>query len=361
MHQAEGRKYSPDEVSPPGETLVDILNSKGMSQADLAERTGRPKKTINEIIKNRAMITSETAVQFERVLGVSASFWAKREAQYRAHLAKAEEAKQLKKHIDWPQCFPLTDLRKREWISKKASGVELVRELLDFLGIASPDNFNPVYALTENHFRKSEKYEVDAYALAAWLRRGETEAAAMDCAPFDRQRFVSALGTARSLTLQEPPAFASALADLCRAAGVAVVFVEELPKIRTNGATRWLSPDKALIQLCLRHKRADILWFTFFHEAGHILLHGKKDVFVELDKLEKSEKEREADQFAGDILIPPKKLRAFLDSRVFSAKAITEFARDLGIHTGIVLGRLQYEKVLEHRAYPNLLMRVDWE
>lgn len=360
MQKAEGSKYSPDEVSPPGETLVDILNSKGMSQAELAERTGRPKKTINEIIKNRAMITSETAVQFERVLGTPASFWTKREAEYRAHLAKAEEAKQLEKFAQWPQRFPLTEMRKREWLSKTRSGIELVRELLDFLGIASPANFDPVYALSANHFRKSEKYEVDSFALAVWLRRGEIEASELECAPFDRQRFLEVLETARGLTQQNLEQSAPRLIDLCKEVGVAVVFEEELPKIRTNGATRWVSQDKALIQLCLRHKRADIVWFTFFHEAGHILLHGKKDMFVELDKLEKSEKEREADQFAADMMIPPKKLRKFINDGAFSAKAITQFAEAVGVHTGIVVGRLRHEKVLQHSEHTSLLMPVDW-
>lgn len=359
MHQRNS--YTPDDASPPGETLVDMLNSKGMSQAELAERTGRPKKTINEIIKGRAMITSETAVQFERVLGVAASFWTTREAHYRAHLAKVDEAKQLEKFASWPQRFPLSELRTRGWISKQSSGVALVRELLDFLGIASPANFDPVYALTANHFRQSDKHTVDVYALAAWLRRGELEAANESCAPFDRQAFVSALEQARGLTLRDPDEFVPALKNLCRTAGVAVIFVRELPKIRTNGATRWLSPDKALIQLSLRYKRADILWFTFFHEAGHILLHGKKDMFVELEKLEKSEKEKEADQFAGDTLISPRKLRKFVDEGVFSRDSIAGFARELGVHPGIVLGRLQHDHVVAHNAHTDLLMRLNWE
>jgi HTH-type transcriptional regulator / antitoxin HigA len=361
MQQAETDEYSPDEVSPPGETLVDILHVKGMSQAELAERTGRPKKTINEIIKHRAMITSETAVQFERVLGVSAAFWTTREARYRAYLAKVEEAKQLEKFIRWPQRFPLAEMRSRGWVSSSASGVELVRELLDFLGIASPDTFDPVYALGANHFRKSEKYVVDTNALAVWLRQGEREASDAECAPFDRQRFMSALEAARSLTLQEFGTSLPELKNLCREAGVTVAIVKELPKIRTNGATRWLSSEKALIQLSHRYKRADIMWFTFFHEAGHLLLHGKKDMFVELEKADKSEKEREADQFAADFLIPPRKLRAFLDAGTFSTKAIMAFADDLGVHTGIVVGRLQHEQVVQHHEHANLLMRPDWQ
>lgn len=358
MQQADENKYSPDEVSPPGETLVDILNAKGMSQAELAERTGRPKKTINEIIKNRAMITSETAVQLERALGVSASFWTTREAQYRAYLAKVEEARQLEKFTNWPQHFPVSEMRLRGWISKKSSGVALVRELLDFLRLASPASFDPVYALTANDFRQSDKYVVDTYALAVWLRAGEVAAEHEECAPFDRQRFAAALAQARSFTFEEPRTFVPKLQTLCRSAGVAVVFVKELPKIRTNGATRWLTTEKALIQLSHRHRRADILWFTFFHEAGHILLHGKKDLFIELEKLIKSEKEKQADEFASDLLISPRKYKEFTSKNSFSSKAIVEFAKELSIHPGIVLGRLQHDRYVPHGVHSELFMRL---
>jgi HTH-type transcriptional regulator / antitoxin HigA len=346
-------------VSPPGDTLVDVLNAKGMSQAELAERTGRPKKTINEIIKSRALITSETAVQLERVLGVPAIFWTTREAQYRAHLAKVDEAKQLEKFITWPQRFPLSEMRAREWISRSATGVDLVREMLDFLGIASPTNFDPVYSLAANEFRTSDKHVVDKDALAVWLRQGERAAAAIDCAPFDRQAFVKVLDKARSLTLEVREIFEPRLMKMCQEAGVAVVFVEELPKIRTNGATRWLSPEKALIQLSFRYKRSDVLWFTFFHEAGHILLHGKKDVFVELEKGEKSAKEQEANQFAADFLIPPKALRVFMETRIFTSASITKLADDLGIHPGVVVGRLQREGVVKYNEHHNLLMSLE--
>lgn len=79
--------YIPNKVSAPGVTLSDILEERTMSQADLAQRTGRPLKTINEIIKGKVAITSETAIQLERVLGTSAAFWNQRETNYRAYLA----------------------------------------------------------------------------------------------------------------------------------------------------------------------------------------------------------------------------------------------------------------------------------
>jgi addiction module HigA family antidote len=360
MQQGKRPSYSPDEVSPPGETLVDVLNAKGMSQAELAERTGRPKKTINEIVRGRSMITPETAIQFERVLGVPATFWSAREAHYRDHLAILEEAKQLEEFIAWPQQFPLSEMRRRGWISA-SSGVPLVRELLTFFGLASPSKFNPLYALDEHHFRKSEKHTVDVNALAVWLRQGELEAISEDCVPYERQAFVQVLEQARSLTLLGPEKFVPKLKKLCASAGVVVAFVKELPRIRTSGATRWISQDKALIQLSLRYKRGDVMWFTFFHEAAHILLHGKKDLFVEGDARETSEKEREADAFAAETLVPNKALQDFVGASEPSRSRIQGFANEIGVHPGIVVGRLQHEGVIGHGVHTDMLMRLEWE
>ena len=54
--------------------------------AELAESTGRPRKTINEIIAGKAEITAETALQLERVLGIPASFWNNLERNYQESL-----------------------------------------------------------------------------------------------------------------------------------------------------------------------------------------------------------------------------------------------------------------------------------
>ncbi|MEY2914970.1 MAG: hypothetical protein RLZZ184_4279 [Cyanobacteriota bacterium] len=92
-------RYNPDYVSPPGDTLLEVLEHRGMTQAELAERTGRPKKTINEIIKGKAAITPETALQLERVFNIPASFWNNRERHYREFLAQKEEKKRLAKQV----------------------------------------------------------------------------------------------------------------------------------------------------------------------------------------------------------------------------------------------------------------------
>ncbi len=245
-----------------------------MSQAELAEKPNRSSQEDDQRDHQGqgGMLTSETAVQLERVLGVSATFWAKREAAYRACLARVEEDQRLRAHTTWPREFPIKEMQQHDWL-RPVTGTALVRELLSYFGIASPTGIPRWPIKRQFDLRTSAKFrDRPENALAAWLRRGEIIAKETDCDPFDRPGFVSALRDARRLTSLAPTHFVPRLIKLMRGVGVAVAFVPELPKTRAQGAARWITPSKALIQLSCRHKRNDILWFSFFHEAGHLLL-----------------------------------------------------------------------------------------
>ena len=355
-------QYVPDVVSPPGETLLEILEDRGMSQAELAERTGRPKKTINEIIKGKAALTPETAIQLERVLGTPASFWNNREQNYRDWLARQEERKNLSKHITWMRQFPVSSMIKHGWITKFNNQIDQLIEILRFFAIASPDQWQNGNQMTA--FRQSPTFAANPAAVSAWLRQGEIQFAQIQCAPYDEARFRQALQQIRGLTTQSPEGFVTQMTELCAQAGVAVIFVPEITGTRTCGATRWLTPTKAMIMLSLRYKTDDHLWFTFFHEAAHILLHGKREVFLEDDD-EVSEdvraKEEEADRFASDFLIPPEAFRRFHPRGAhISHEDIIEFAQQLGIAPGIVVGRLQHDGIVPPHNFNQLKRRYRW-
>jgi hypothetical protein len=146
----------------------------------------------------------------------------------------------------------------------------------------------------------------------------------------------------------------------CAQAGVAVVFVPSLPKTGVSGATRWLSWSKALIQLSLRYKTNDHLWFTFFHEAGHILLHGRKELFLEgLNGLD-AEKEQEANAFAERELVPQQVFTSWLKTTPRLTKtAIVEFSNTVGIAPGIVVGQLQHKGLLPMTHCNDLKLKFD--
>ena len=355
-------QYTPDYVSPPGETLLEKLQEISMSQAELAKRMGRHKKTVNEIVQGKAPITPGTALQLEAVLGIPATFWNTREVHYRQHLAQAARLKRLGERVQWLERFPAIEMIRRGWIAPAEDHIGVMGEMLRFFGVSSPAEWEDVWKPRWVAFRRSRVHVSDEGALAAWLRRGEIEAQSMHCEPFSNKGFREALMQARALTTEPPEAFVLALVQFCAAAGVAVVFVPQLPSTRASGATRWLAPDKALIQLSLRYRTDDHLWFTFFHEAGHILLHGKRMEFLE-EHDEDDIENQEADEFASRMLIPPGEFKRFLStvsSGRISKAAIIEFAAEIGVAPGIVVGRLQHDELLPFSHCNDLKRKLQW-
>ena len=190
-------------------------------------------------------------------------------------------------------------------------------------------------------------FSSDRHALSAWLRCGILIAERAHCATYDKGRFVDALDRIRCLTQEPAGVFVPAIQELCAEAGVVVAFVPQIPKARISGATRWLHADKALIQLSLRYKTDDQLWFTFFHEAAHIVLHGKRLIFLDIEQSE-GEQEAAANQWAADVLIPRTEYEEFAALDTHSKNGIRDFARSVEIAPGIVVGRLQHDGILPH-------------
>lgn len=352
--------YKPDYVSPPGETVLDTLEMLGLSQAELAERTGRPKKTINEIVQGKAAITPETAMQFELVLGVPATFWLARESQYRAFLARQEEDVRIDKDIAFLDNLPLKEMAQYKWIEKSSDKRSMAKAALSFFGVVSSDK---VPLVEETAFRRSEAFATNPWALAAWLRKGEIDAQKVIVQEYNKEKFVEVLGRIRKLTSEEPSVFVPSMVQLAAEAGVVVLFVRELPKTSVSGATRWLSHNKPLIQLTLRHKADDMFWFSFFHEAGHVYHeHAKREVLLE-EKFRNSLDHREeaANRFAMEFLIPSNELAKFLQDDKITKDSINGFAKRLGIAPGIVVGRLQFEEKLDWNQFRDLKRSFSWE
>ncbi len=362
MAKAEKNASKPNYAVPPGETLRETLQSLGMTQAELAQRSGRPKKTINEIMRGKAAITADTALQLERVLGIPASFWNSLERNYRETLARLKEEEQLQSQIKWLKTFPIASLVRMGWLPKLKSEVQRLQALLNFFGVAGIREWKAIWEGPEAAYRKSRVFQGNPVAVSAWLRKGEIDARKIECMPYKASAFRNALKKMRALTVAPPEVFEPEMKRLCAEAGVAIVFVPELPGTHVYGATRWIRQTKALIYLSLRGKSDDHLWFTFFHETGHILLHEKRDVFIEAkgegcSEMVGTEKEQEASQFAQDFLIPPKEYEAFLQTDSFGEAAIIQFAEKLGITPGIVVGRLQHDKVIRFSAANSLKKR----
>ena len=231
-------------------------------------------------------------------------------------------------------------------------------------GVSSVEAWETTYGerlLSTAAYRHSPSFKSNRYALATWLRLGQIEADGIATQPFNKTSFINALVEIRRLTSDRSNKSLDTTKRLCAEAGVALTIVKPLPRTSLHASTRWLSPQKALIQLTARHLRDDQLWFSLFHEAAHILLHGKRLLFVRSKQMRNTKQEEEADRWASDFLIPRGAWGAFSDARFFGAGDVIAFADEQGIAPGIVVGRLQYEKRIHWSSLNHLKTKLEWK
>lgn len=354
MYKQTLNEYKADYAVSPGEVLEFELETRGMKQQELAKRTGLTPKHIGALINAKSAITPETAIKLERAIGMPAQYWLNLESQYQEVLARLAEEKKLTRDLAWLKRIPISVMAKLGWIEKHKEPKAQLIEVLRFFGIASVSQWDDIWPNLGVAYRQHNTQEIQPEAVSAWLRQGEIEASKILCESYDKAKFRQALDEIRRLTTSPPDVFVPSMRELCAKAGVAVVFVPSLPKLGVSGATRWLNTNKALIQLSLRYKTDDHLWFTFFHEAGHILLHGKKELFLEgTNGLDKA-KENEANEFAQNELIPKRLLTTFAQKKTISKTAIRQFSKEHEIAPGIVVGQLQHMGHLSNSSYNDL-------
>jgi HTH-type transcriptional regulator/antitoxin HigA len=343
--------FAPDWVSPPGESVLDIAEERGWTQAELAHRLGYTEKHVSQLINGKVPLSVDAALRLERVLGSTADFWLAREANYQKHKARLEAAERHASWAPWLDELPLKDLMVFGVVPKLRADANnkpgLVEACLRFFGVASPEEWRSHYGGMQVAFRRSREEQSDVGAISAWLRLGEQQAEKLDGPKYDKARFEKALVVIRGFTREVPDVFDPKLRKLLHEAGVLLVLVPAIPRAHVSGAARWLGATRPVIQLSLYGKTNDKFWFSFFHEAAHILLHAnskedKKSIFLDDPNAADIDdpREHEANTWAGNWLIPAQNASTLPLLR--TKTAVEAFANQLGIHPGIVVGRLQH-------------------
>lgn len=345
----------PTRAVPPGRIIERELDARGWTQKDLADIMDRPAKTINQIVRGQKQITPDTAHQLAEAFGTSPELWSNLETAYRLHLASLQQQDQEKiaRRSRLYSLAPVAEITRRSWIKKTDSLEELEQEICEFLEIESTDQQPKVAA----NLRHAQVRGPELAAQQAWIQRVKHLAASQDLGTFDTNKLQQALPKLLSLSehiqdlVQVPP--------LLLSLGCHFVIVPHLPQTYLDGAAFQLN-EHPVVALTLRYNRIDSFWFTLLHELAHII--AKHDgVFLEnLDEYVDSPVEAQANRMAQDWLIAPTQLQAFVRTTrpYFSRAKIIRFAESLGRHPGIVLGRLQRDKLVDYRNLRSLLVPV---
>lgn len=356
---ATSPRYDPraDAPVPPGETIREILDERAISQVDFAVRLGKSEKFVSQMINGKATVSCATAIDLERVLGVPAAFWNNAEAAYRDALARVRDDAEYREQAEWAASFPVKAMEAQCWIARDANTAD---ELLGFFGVSSIDAYRTYWSSDKRlAARMSTAYSPETPAIAAWLRAGERAAESVRTAPYDEQAFRRALAELRAATRLSPAAWQPQVREQCAAAGVAVVLVPDLPKTRMHAASWWVSRSRAVIELGLRYKTDDQIWFSLFHEAGHLLLDDRSRSSIS-DLADDPASERRADGFAADTLIPPADYAALRAAGRPTRADVIAFAERIGVAPSIVVGRLQKDGAIPRDWMNDLKIKLDW-
>lgn len=329
---------------PPGETIKELLDDRGMSQKELSVRLDMSEKHVSKLVNGEVQLTMDMARRLEMVLGPSAQFWCKLEAFYREDLAKAFEENAMEEDIAIAKKLPYKEMVNLGWVEDLTAWTEKVICLRKFFEVAQlsllQEKLLPAVAC-----RKLSDTEKSDLALLTWAQKAKLEARQIETKALKAEGIVRDIPKLRSMTIMRPEEFCPELVRILASRGVAIVFLPHMKGSFLHGAT-FADGRKIVLGLTVRGKDADKFWFSLFHELGHIVLGhvGRSEGTTEAD-------EQAADAFARDALIPGEPYAAFVSERDFGKAAVFRFADSIGIDAGILVGRLQKDG---HIAYNRL-------
>ena len=346
--------YFPDAPVHPGETLQEVLESLSLSVLDVAVRTGITPKHISHIINGKALITPEMALKLEKVTGTKASFWNNLSRNYQASLAALEEQVHLVQEAEHIEAFRETYrelsakgiLPKIPWL--KGNLTAITRELLQFFSTHSLTFVPQTQAAA---YRRREQ-EVNQNTMAAIIRLGERKAQTVQTEPFNRVALRAALGEIKSYSLFKQGEYLPLLEEKLRTLGIVLVCVPGFSHTGLQGAAKWVDTDKAMIILKADGQTAVTsfdegkFWFNLFHEIGHLVLHGKKQTFIDLEDDPTSPEEKEVNLFAstqlvGNVQIPD--LQEYKRGSAIRADlAVQGLAKKYGVSQSVAAGHLSH-------------------
>lgn len=355
------QSFLPQWASPPGATILDVLDENGLSTEQFSTLIGVTLIQAKRLLAGKAPVTEEIAEKLGEHIGSTKHFWLTREDQYQEDLQRLQEIE--RENREWLKLIPTADMVRHGWLAPSRSHVEKLQKCLNYFDVTSAREWYDSYRQLSSiaAFRTSFSFDSQPEAVITWLRQGIHQSEAAACEPWDKEKFRTAVIESRSLTREkDPQVFIPALKQLFAVCGVVLEALPTPSKCRASGATFFVKPDKALMLLSFRYLSDDQFWFSLYHEAGHLLLHGERSVFLEVKGAQTSVEEAEANLFAENVLIPQERKAEMAKLNAREWKKIVRFAKSIGISPGLVVGQLQHRGVLRHDQFNKLKARYKW-
>jgi addiction module HigA family antidote len=334
----------------PGYYLADIIEDMEISQAEFAKRMGTTAKTLSQLINGQANISNDLAKKLSVMLGTSVEVWQNLQNTYDQKIIEIQQVKdfeaqaELAREIDYKYFVDVVGLPMARNIKDKVANLCKFFQIADLRIMLQEDflvNFRSSSACN------SEKNIINS---RAWIQTAMNISKNIETKPYNAEMLKRYLPELRGMTVKQPEDFLPRMREIFAECGIAFVLLPHLKNSGVNGAVKWVTDDRVVLAMNNRGLDADNFWFSLFHEIKHVLQQKIKTVFISSTVEEMMDinntLEIEADKFAKNFLISPADYKRLSPTRYTSDDEIVEFAKTIGIHPGIVAGRLQHEGII---------------
>ena len=334
----------------PGSYIADIIEDMELTQVEFAMRMGTTTKTLSYLLNGQANISNDLAKKLSVMLGTSVDVWLNLQATYDKKIIEIQQAKdfeeqeELVKNIDYKYFVDVAGLPNVKTMKEKVVNLCSHLKVADLRIMLEPD-FLVSYRTGISNVNKK-----NILNSRIWIQTAINMSQSIKTEPYRSEKLKSFLPELRSMTIQDPEVFLPRMREIFAQCGVAFVLLPHLKNSGVNGAVKWISDERVVLAINNRGLDADKFWFSLFHEIKHVLQKKTKTVFISYNEKEmidaNNQFEIEADNFAMNYLISPTAMKRFSPSKYTSDEEIIDFAKSIGIHPGIVAGRLQHEKII---------------
>lgn len=347
----------------PGETLKEILEERDMSQKELSLRTGFSGKHISTILNGEKNISVSFAKKLEYALNIDAEFWMNLQNQYDKELIEFDELHSIsEKEVSIFKSLKniFSYIVEKGFISDVKQKEQSILELRKFFNVSNLDSIPSI--VSAGAFRAQTSVNYDPYVLFAWLKICESlsEKIETEYVPQEKQieKLLALCPKIKELSLLSQEKFITELQNYFSSCGIAFVIIPAFEGAPVQGFIKTNQDGKTTIGMTFRQKRADIFWFTLFHEIGHFINGDSKQKFIDFESVENT-RETKADNFAQKLLLDSSAYSQFVNENNISLKRIISFAESQNVAPSIVIGRLQHDKVIDWHEYTDVIQKYE--
>lgn len=330
-------------ATPPGATIKELLEDRGMTQKEFSKRMGMSEKHTSKLINGEVHLTTDMAEKLELVLGVPAGFWNNLEAIYQEKLVKVKRENELEEEKELAQKYPYNKIVQWGMAPPARKWIEKIVNLCKFFEVSRLELLQN-RELMPIACRKLSDTETSTYIMRTLAQYAKLKARDMETAVFSADALRQNLRKVRNLLVHQPDDVSERLTALLKSCGIALVYLPQLKGAFLHGITFYdPGANKVVLGITMDGKYADQFCFSLFHEISHIL---EGHIYQKDGTSEEDEKR--ADRTAADILIPSEKLKAFYLEADYSLHSIEVFADSIQVSPDIIIGRLQHDKKIKH-------------